>query len=70
MLNAMLNELRELLCAWVVLCYPMLLPKAHLPKFYEFLEKSWRRNFTDQMTAEKRADLEARGAAFLKAADT
>ena len=44
-------------------------PRTHLPKFYKFIDRSWRRNFTDQMTSELRASLEGRAAAFLQAAE-
>ena len=44
-------------------------PKKHLPRFYSFIERDHVRQFTPQMTSQKRADLITRGNAFLEAAE-
>ena len=44
-------------------------PRTHLPKFFEFIDRSWRRNSVNLMTSQLRASLEARASAFLQAAE-
>ena len=44
-------------------------PKAHLPRYYEYIGRDHRRNHESQMTSQLRASLEARAAAFLQEAE-
>ena len=44
-------------------------PENHLPRFYEFIKKEHRRNFSSQMTTQLRDLLQARAAAFLQEAE-
>eukprot|EP00965_Chrysotila_dentata_P029248 972529-Pleurochrysis_carterae.AAC.2 len=44
-------------------------PLAHLPKFDEYISMERRRDFTSQMTSQKRHDLKVCAAAFFEAAE-
>ena len=44
-------------------------PEAHLPRYYEYINREHRRNFHSQMTSQLRDSLRQRAAAFLQEAE-